>query len=172
MQTRRILLGALAAPVLLLPACGGHDSVADPPVSSAPTSSDPADPPKQESPEHFIRRLYMEERKMENTGKTAAYARLTSGCDACDDLVKQVRSIYTAGGYIHWGGLAISDISKYSTQSAGNSYAIEFVAQPTRYRQSGTGPVETLPGGSSTDVLTLRKTPPTWRVAARARTSS
>ncbi len=61
-----ILAGALAAP-LLLSACGGDDSVADPPVSSAPTSS-PTGTPHRESPEHFIRR-WAAERAMQNTGR-------------------------------------------------------------------------------------------------------
>jgi len=52
------LAGALAAPIVLLAACGGDDaSIADPPVSPRPTSSSPTGTPPQESPEAFFRRF-------------------------------------------------------------------------------------------------------------------
>ena len=56
MSVRRKLAGTLVVPLLILSACGGgDDSVADPPISSAPTSS-ATGTPQRESAEHFIRR--------------------------------------------------------------------------------------------------------------------
>jgi hypothetical protein len=48
MDPRRTLIAALAAPLVLLGACGGNDaSVADPPISPGSTSSSPTTPPKR-----------------------------------------------------------------------------------------------------------------------------
>jgi hypothetical protein len=173
MRVRRTLAALLAAP-LLLSACGrGGSSVADPPVSSAPSSARSTQPPEHESPEHFIRRFYSEERQMENSGETSAYSAMASECRPCSSLVSQVRTFYRAGGYIRWAGLTIKSIDKFSTDTRpGSSYTIKFDARPTRYQESATSEVKTLPGGPSTDVLTLKKTHDSWMVVARARTAS
>src|SRR3954452_11934703 len=168
MGVRRILAGALTAPLLVLSACGGGDSVADPPVSSAPTSGPTTQPPKRESAEHFIRRFYAAEQQMENSGLTAQYERMVGPCRPCSALVKQVKDIYGAGGFIHWGGLTIDSIS--GTQD--RSYTISFTAKPTRFQETDTGDIKTLPGGKSTDLLTLKRSSDRWAVVARARTSS
>src|SRR3954447_10555236 len=89
-DTRRILVGTLAVPLLLLSACGGNDSVADPPVSSAPASSDPTGPPQRETAEHFIRRWAVAEKQMENTGDLGPYMLLSKGCVPCTNLAKQI----------------------------------------------------------------------------------
>ncbi len=61
MSVRRELAGTLVVPLLILSACGGgDDSIADPPISSAPTSS-ATGTPQRESAEHFIRRWTKEE---------------------------------------------------------------------------------------------------------------
>src|SRR3954449_10077033 len=101
MSVRRTTAGLVLVPLLLLlSACGGgDDSVADPPVSSAPTSS-PTASTGHESPEHFIRRFYATEMKMENSGRTSSYKALIDGCKPCSSLVKQVRSFYASGGFI------------------------------------------------------------------------
>jgi hypothetical protein len=169
MGVRRILAGALSAPLFLLSACGGgDDSIADPPVSSAPTSSAPTHAPAQESAEHFIRRFYAAERQMENTGRTAQYEAMTRKCTPCAALVKQVRDIYGSGGFIRWGGLTVASIAG----THGDSYTVAFVAKPTKYRETGTAPIKTLPGGKSKDLLTLQRASGHWTVTARARTSS
>ena len=173
MRVRRTLAALLAAS-FCMSACGGSSSVADPPVSSHTTSSAPTtQPPAHETPEHFIRRFYEAEREMENSGRTAAYSSLISNCRPCDGLINQVRSFYSAGGFIKWGGLTIDSIKvfSYNTQQ-GPSFSVEFTARPTHYRTSSTASLKTLPGGQSTDVLTLHKTSDSWEVAARARLSS
>jgi hypothetical protein len=164
MQTRRILLGALAAPVLLLPACGGHDSVADPRVASAPTSSDSTDPPKRESPEHFIRRWAEAERRMENTGKASSYLRLSSKCTACRQLAGDVRRYYAAGGYVRWGGWKILSIAS----GGGSTYEVKVNSAPTSYRTSAAAPTQHLSGGPATHQLTVRRIGGDWQVIAKA----
>src|SRR3954454_12361425 len=109
-DTRRILVGTLAVPLLLLSACGGNDSVADPPVSSAPTSSDPTGPPQRETAEHFIRRFYAAEREMENSGHVDDYLQMTLGCRSCTSLSHQVTRFYRDGGFVRWGGLQITSV--------------------------------------------------------------
>jgi hypothetical protein len=168
MGVRRILAGALTAPLLLLSACSGDDSVADPPVSSAPTSSATTQPPKRESAEHFIRRFYAAERQMENSGVTSQYERMVGSCRPCTALVKQVKDIYGAGGFIRWGGLTIDSISG----TKAHSYTVSFTAKPTHFQETETGEIKSLPGGKSTDLLTLARSSDRWIVVARARTSS
>jgi hypothetical protein len=167
MQTRRILLGALAAPALLLPACGGHDSVADPPVSSAPTSSDPTGPPKQESPEHFIRRWAEAEKKMENTGDAGTYLAMSRGCEPCKKLATQVRGYYSDGGYIRWGGWQILSIKQYPGQPA-HQFEVRSDSRPTTYRESATTDTKHFKGGSITYVLALSRRQGAWVVTNKS----
>ena len=166
MRAPRFLAAALAAPMVLAACGGGGDSVANPPISSA-TSSSPTKPPKHESPEHFIRRFYAAEKAMENTGATRAYEGMTRACKPCSALVSRVHSIYNSGGFIHWGGLTIRSIT-----TSGHTYTVSFDARPTKYRETQSGPIKSLPGGVSTDLLTLRQSSHGWTVTARARTSS
>jgi hypothetical protein len=173
MGVRRSLAGIPAGVLgcsvaLVLGACGGgDDSVADPPVSS--TTSSPTESPQHESAEHFIRRFYAVEKAMENTGKTSDYAAMSDPCKPCSALVKQVRSIYKAGGFIHWKGLTIRSITG---PGSGHTYTISFDARPTEYRDTAKGSIKTLPGGASKDRLTLSRNSQGWTVIARARTTS
>jgi hypothetical protein len=163
-----VLACAFTGPLLVLGACGGgDDSVADPPISSSPSSSSPTSAPHRETPEHFIRRFYAAEKAMENTGKTSVYEGMSRKCKPCSALVRQVRAIYNAGGFIHWGGLKIRSIT-----GSEHVYAVKFVARPTKYRETADDSIRNLPGGVSTDLLTLKRSPEDWTVIARARTSS
>jgi hypothetical protein len=169
MQTRRILLGALSAPLLLLPACGGGDSVADPPVSSAPPSSDPTQPPKRESPEHFIRRFYRAEQRMENTGKTKRYALLFNDCRSCHALANQVLGFYAKGGYVRWGGLRIRSIEVNTSDGKQHAFAVRGVAAPTSYQSSSSGSTQHLEGGKTTELVTLEHAGRSWVVTSFAK---
>src|SRR5206468_2027107 len=84
---------ALAVPILLLTllltlqltACGSHSThIADPPVSPPPSSSAPSDPPKRESPQHFIRRFVAASNSMEMLGDVGQFLALTSRCRPCN----------------------------------------------------------------------------------------
>jgi hypothetical protein len=169
----RALAGVLAAPVVLVAACGGGDtSIADPPISPHPTTSSPTQQPHRESPEHFIRRFATVERRMENTGQIGAYLKLTRTCNECRDLAEQVRGFYGSGGYIHWGGWEIQAIHPYSSGDKPNSYAVRVNSASTRYRESGTGPVKHLAGGPATEILSIKWLDSSWVVSGRARLSS
>jgi hypothetical protein len=165
------LATSLAAPLLLLAGCGSDNSVADPPPLSPPTSY-PTHAPKRESPEHFIRRFYEAERRMENTGQTRQYRSMSARCKPCASLVARVRSIYRAGGYIHWGGLTLRSISETKSTAVGRTFSIRFDARPTRYKEAEGSPVNSLPGGPSVDLLTLTRHSRSWVVTARARSVS
>lgn len=171
MDTRRILIGALSAPLLLLSACGGDDSIADPPVLSAPTSSTPTGPPKQESAAHFIRRFARLESGMENTGETDSYKSLTRQCDACISLANQVKRYYSSGGFVRWGGWDIKRIARYPSGES-QSFAVHVVSSPTKYRESEKDPVKRLAGGPATEIVTLRRSQDSWIVTSRARLGS
>src|SRR3954464_4956697 len=110
-DTRRILVGTLAVPLLLLSACGGNDSVADPPVSSATASSDPTGPPQRETAEHFIRRWAAEDTRIQKTGETSKFRTMSDGCKGCLELADLVDRIYRGGGYIHTKGWQVRRIA-------------------------------------------------------------
>ena len=160
MQTRRILLGALAAPVLLLPACGGHDSVAHPPVSSAPTSSDPTGPPKQESPEHFIRRWAAEDTHIQRTGDTSDFRDMSNGCRGCIKLADLVDRIYSACGFIHTAGWKVTKIS----ESEHKTFDLYVNSASTTYAKVEGGPVHHLPSGAAHFQLRLKPNGSSWDV--------
>ena len=171
MGVRRLLASASAAPLLLavLTGCGGGDSsVADPPV--APGTSSPTDPPRQESPEHFIRRWAEAEKRMENSGKTADYAALSQGCLPCDSLMKDVRKYYAAGGYIRWGGLKVLSVKAVGRRPGGAmGYAVTTDSTPTKYQQSAHSSIKSLKGGVTRELLSLKKIDGHYSVVARAR---
>jgi hypothetical protein len=171
MGVRRILAGALTAPILLLSACSGDDSIADPPVSSAPTSGDSTDPPKQESAEHFIRRWAAAEKYMENTGKVGTYSALSRGCGPCAKLASQVSGYYQAGGYVRWGGWQILSIKSYPGQPA-PLFAVHSNSRPTKYKRSASSQTEHFSGGDITYVLALKETGQGWTVTNKSELQS
>ena len=172
MAVRRILAAVLTAPLLTLTACGGGSgSIADPPISSAPSSSTPTQ--QRETPEHFIRRWAAEEKRMENTGMTDAYVALSRPCKACMSLVRDVKKFYAAGGFIKWGGLRVLNVKKISnTGSQSIVLHVKTDSQPTRYRQSASAQLQTIDGGVSSQLVTLTAAGLSWRVTSRARVSS
>jgi hypothetical protein len=165
-----ILAGLLALPLVLC-ACGNGDSVADPPVSSAPTSS-PTGTPHRESPEHFIRRWTKAEAKMENTGDTADYLALSRGCLACQELAHTIRQYYSAGGYVRWGGWRILSIEVNSKQHDATTYAVRNRSMPTTYRKARDSSLQHFSGGVTTELLQLARTHGTWRVTSKAELAS
>jgi hypothetical protein len=170
MGVRRLLASASAAPLLLvaLTACGGGDaSIADPPVAPS-TSTSPTDPPRQESPEHFIRRWAEAEQEMQNSGQTGQYLAMSRGCQACEVLAHTVARYYRAGGFIRWGGWDIRSIKKYPPHGNGAAFSVHSVSAPTTYRVSSDGPIQHLSGGSITYVIRLEPHSGSFHVAAKA----
>jgi hypothetical protein len=171
MSVRRLATGILAVPLLLSACGGGDDSVADPPISSAPTSSATGTPPR-ESAEHFIRRWADAEQAMENTGRTTLYARMTPGCAACASLIKDVKRFYSAGGFIRWGGLRVISIRRSHDNPDGTTtYVVQTDSTPTKYRESSSGPVRRIKGGLTKEQVSLKRIGGELVVVARARLS-
>jgi hypothetical protein len=161
----RALAGVLAAPVVLLAACGGGDtSIADPPISPHPTTSSPTQQPHRESPEHFIRRWAAAEKRMENTGKTGPYLAMSQGCESCTQLANDVSNFYSAGGYVRWDGWQIVSIKHYADHGHRRAFAMRARAGATQYKESTSGELQTLAGGLATDVVALARTDTSWRV--------
>jgi hypothetical protein len=170
MDVRRILAGLAAVPLVLLAvllgACGsGGSSVADPPVSSAPTTSDATTKPQHETAEHFIQRWADAEQRMEVTGKSSPYIALTDSCEACTSLVRDVRRYYASGGFVHWNGLKVLSVEP----TGKHAFRVKTDSTPTHYRESSTGPIHTLDGGVTFESVTLKSVGNSWRVTARAR---
>jgi hypothetical protein len=157
----------LAAPLLLLAGCGSDNSVADPPPLSPPTSY-PTHAPQRESPEHFIRRWAQVERQMENTGHTAVYLSLSTGCRACRVLAHTVAQSYAHGGYIHWGGWHIRSIRVYPPRADSVSLEVHSISAPTTYKTASGRRELHLDGGPITYLLTLTPRSGPFHVSAKA----
>ncbi|HEX3296698.1 MAG TPA: hypothetical protein VHR85_07750 [Nocardioides sp.] len=167
------LAGALAAPIVLLAACGGDDaSIADPPVSPHPTSSSPTGTPPHESPEAFIRRWAEAEKRMENTGQVEAYLALSKGCTACRNLTEQVSRYYAAGGFVKWGGWQILSIKVNSRHNDATTYAVKNRSLPTTYQTSRDGRIRHFSGGVTTELLDLEPSGGTWNLSSKAELAS
>ena len=86
MHVRRALALTLAVPILL---AGCSDDPEPEPKIPETTSSSPtpspteSETPEAESPEDFIRRWQEAADEMARTGETAAFMRLSKGCQAC-----------------------------------------------------------------------------------------
>jgi hypothetical protein len=173
MVVRRILTGALLAPLLMVSACGGGDSsVADPPVSPTTASSSPTGQPQRETPKAFIRRWTIEEKRMENTGETGDYLDISRGCAACQKLATQVKGFYAAGGFVRWGGWKILSIKANSTHGKTITYAVRNKSLPTTYREAGNAPVKHLSGGVTTELLALEVKGKSWNLVSKAELAS
>ena len=150
---------ALALP-LALTACGG-DPIAPPPltpVTSTTTSPTPTEEP--ETAEEFIRRWQAEADKMQNTGDTTAYLSLSQGCGPCADFAQMVRRIYGDGGYIKYGGTTVVSVER----RPGNAFDYQVVTGPTEYRETASGSVKRLEGGTSKLGVELARVADEWRV--------
>jgi hypothetical protein len=144
---------------MLLTACGGSTSVADPPVFSPSASSAPP-PPKRETPEQFIRRWAAEDVRVQHTGRTKAFREMSDGCGGCAKLVQLVEHIYAHGGYIHGGNWRVQAIDRVGTRL----YDMHVELRPTTINESESGPIQRLPGGPATFRLRLAPRPTSWVV--------
>jgi len=166
MVLRRALAGLSAA--LLLAGCGTDSSVADPPVQSSPTSSPTSDPPARETAEHFIRRWAEAEKRMENTGKTAAYLSMSRQCRACRQLASDIRAFYAAGGFAKWGGWRILSVTPAGSHGGNEVYDVKVESRPTNYRESSTSPTRRLAGGPATHQLVMKPHGSSWVLIQKA----
>jgi hypothetical protein len=165
MGVRRTLAAALAAPLLLLAACGGTDtSIADPPISPDATTSSPTGQPHRESPEHFIRRWVAEDTRMQNTGDTSAFRSMSQNCLGCVSVARRVEGIYGAGGFVKTDGWSLMR----QTQSAhhGQKRTIELLVDsaPTTYVSSKGASPQHLKGGHEHFQVEIVPTSNSWAV--------
>jgi hypothetical protein len=163
MSVRRLATGILAVPLLLSACGGGDDSVADPPISSAPTSSATGTPPR-ESAEHFIRRWAAENTRMQNSGDSSAFRGMSSGCNGCDAVADRVDSIYGAGGEVHtdgWTRIRITESAR-----VGRSHTIELLVEssPTTYTLAKGAAPKHLDGGREHFQVQVQPKAKSWTV--------
>jgi hypothetical protein len=172
MAVRRVLLAAPLLAVLgpVLAGCGGGDnSVADPPISSAPTSSPTTQ--ERETPEHFIRRFVAISNAMEMRGGTSNYLHLTSGCHPCRGLAKQIDDARSRGGFYRSKGWSIKRITNDVTGSSG-SLDVSVTSAPTSFRRSDTAQIQHYTGGDFTFRIGIRWMGTDWRVTSVAQVAT
>jgi hypothetical protein len=161
------LAGTLAAPIVLLAACGGDDApIADPPVSPRPTSSSPTGTPPQESPEAFIRRWFGEGTKMQNTGDTHAYLAMQRGCRDCVAVATRVKRTYSRGGFYRTKGVRSLRVASSRASDGTRSMDIRVNLYPTVYATSVDGVTEHFDGGPAHFQVRLREAKASWLVAS------
>jgi hypothetical protein len=172
MGVRRILAGALTAPLLVLSACGGSDSVADPPVSSAPTSGPTTQPPKRESVSAFVHRWVREDARMQNTGDTSTFLGMSRHCEGCTSVAKTVSNIYERGGRIETRGWVV--LSTHQSGRSGRVRTIDLVVDsaPTHYIPSRGAATKHLDGGREHFQIQVVPAADSWRVSRFIEVSS
>lgn len=163
-STVSTLAGALAAPLLLLAACGGDDtSVADPPISPGSTTSSPTQEPQQESAEHFIRRFVSASNAMEARGGTQDYLALTMTCKPCHSLAKQIEMARSNGGFYRSRGWTIRNVTADVTRRSG-TVDVAVTSAPTSFQTSAGEPVRHYSGGDFTFRVAIRMSGSVWKV--------
>jgi hypothetical protein len=163
MGLRPTLAGALLAPLLLLAACGGHTSVADPPVAPAPTTS-PTHAPKRESPDHFIRRWAAEDTRMQNTGETSKFRQMAKGCEGCLAVARFVDSTYAAGGRIETKGWSLMKVIPDDLHRGTQTFDFTVDSAPTTYWTSAGSSAKRFRGGRERFQLRLAPMSGSWVV--------
>jgi hypothetical protein len=168
MQVARPLVALLAAALVPLAACSDDEPTShptpSPSMSSSPTESESPDP-QPESAEAFIRRWVAADTKMKNTADAHEYLSLSPDCAPCRRLVKLVQSFYRDGGFVDTGGWDVISVQEApSTQQRRPTFIVNVHSNPTRYRESGSGPVKTLPGGPGEYRVSLVHHDGSWQV--------
>ena len=160
---RTTALAALAAAVLALAACS-----ADPqpkfeptPSSTTTTTSSSSSPTQQpQSAEDFIREWFDLSRTMQNTGSTEDFLALSPRCSTCRKFADRVETIYSHGGFVKVGGLAVTSIRSISD----GTYVVTIDAGKTIYKSSARGHERHLDGGINRFRMELRDTTQGWRM--------
>lgn len=171
MSVRRALALAAALP-LLLAGCSDDEpepKMPDPPPSSSSSSSTPiAEPPKeQESPEEFIRRWVQVGDEMQQTGEVAEFRRLSRNCQACAQVVDQVRTIYAGGGSIEFAGSQVSLLKRVAPDPP--TFHLNLSTPETVIRNAAGAVDQRLPSGEGLYLVILNGRPGAWHVANYAR---
>lgn len=172
MHVRRALALTLAVPVLL---AGCSDDPEPAPKMPAATSSTPTSTPTEseepeaeaESPEEFIRRWVEAGDEMQTTGDLAEFKRMSRNCQACAQVVAQVKSIYDSGGSIEFSGTQVALLKKVAPEPP--TFHVDLKTPETIIRSENGAVDQRLPAGVGKYLLTLNGSPGRWYVAAYAR---
>jgi hypothetical protein len=161
-MVQRLLASLACCSLLALAGCSDDSSSAGPDPTPSASSAEPSPSPTEtddaETPEEFVRRWVDVDRKMQNSGDTDEYRRLSSKCRPCLEVAKQVEGYYSAGGYVKTDGWT----SKTSRSSGATSVTIEVTSSPTEYVESAGGKVQRLEGGEGSYILSLQPTDESW----------
>lgn len=164
MPVRR-LLATFAVPLLLvgaLAACSSEPDVKVEPKLPTPSATSPtATEAAQESPEAFIRRWVAEGDRMQRTGETATYAAMSLGCEACKGFMDAVADVHKEGGSVDFAGTAVVRIDQVAASPP--SFDVLERVPKTRIRR-GDGTETTMPAGTTTLRVVLKKGQRTWTV--------
>jgi hypothetical protein len=173
MVVRRILAGALLAPLLVLSACGGdHTSVADPPVSPTSPSASATDPPHRESAKAFIRRWFDAGTEMQNSGHTTAYRALQLGCSDCKAVADRVDKAYAAGGYYKTRGVrSLKFVARTGPKSMPTLEVQVDLAATTFVERKG-APTQHFTGGPAHFEVGLKASRQSWLVTSFVQVAS
>lgn len=171
MHVRRALALILAVPVLLA-GCSDDEPAPTPkipePTSSSPTPTEAAtEEPEAESPEEFVRRWVAVGDEMQTTGKVAEFERMSRNCQACAQVVAQVKSIYASGGSIELSGTKVAQLKRVAPTPP--TFHVDLNTPETVIRSSSGAVDQRLPAGVGKYLLTLNGKPGRWYVAAYAR---
>ncbi len=142
-------IAGMAAGLVLatgLAACGGGDTSSDGAVLPQNPTTQPGSAPGSKSAQHFLRRWAAATTRMETTGKTQDYLKLTLRCGVCRDLARNIEHRYAVGGFIHWGGLRIRSVETPPNPGSVVLYTVHAFSAPMTLRDSSSRPVEHLPG--------------------------
>jgi hypothetical protein len=170
MHVRRALALTLAVPVLL---AGCSDDPEPTPKMPEPTSSSPSpsptesEEPEAESPEEFIRRWVEVGDEMQMTGDVAEFKRMSRNCQACAQVVAQVKSIYASGGSIEFSGTRVALLKEVAPEPP--TFHVDLNTPETVIRTESGAVEQRLPAGVGKYLLTLNGKPGRWYVAAYAR---
>lgn len=170
-EVKRYLVFVVAA--MTLSACGADSEKATPdqPVTGKvqpqkPTASDSPDSAyfaqRRMNPRRFLRRWEAASDRMQVTGRTAAYASMTSGCAPCDGFVEIVQRVYKEGGTVDFAGSTILRIVKAG--GSDSTYLVTKDVSPTVVHH-GDGRLEKFPGGRTTFRVVLEPDRGVWVVS-------
>lgn len=118
----------------------------DPPATSTTTSSPTTEPTAEpETAEEFIRRWVAESLRMQTTGDTDTYRKMTKPCEPCRSFADQVEALYSEGGRAE---IDTFEAVRIKQQAEGiNEYLVVTRASETRIYDSSGAVQDSYTGG-------------------------
>jgi hypothetical protein len=87
-------------------------------------------------------------------------------------LADQVEKFYGAGGFIRWDGWDIQRVERQGKPGTRQSFRVEFISAPTRYKETKSAPVKRFPGGPSQYLIEVTKAGNSWVVISKSELNS